>query len=172
MRGVSGRGLRVISRIVFFVCGLLSLLTAVPYVILRGGDLPVASEWVLFVVVLALIGGFSVAVAVLPASWTAKACRMERDSPWLFATPFKLVGVFAVISYLLALGAFFSPRTWNLNPLLMLALCPMYLIRMSIDPSRLAVLFLFAPMNAATFGALGLTCGYLWFALRGKHLGT
>ena len=54
MRRVAGRAIRITSCIVFFGCGLISLLTGVPYAMLRGVDLPVQSEWVIFVVALAL----------------------------------------------------------------------------------------------------------------------
>ena len=62
---MAGRAIRITSRIVFIICGLVSLFTGVPYVILRGAELPVQSEWVIFVVALAFVGLFSVAVALL-----------------------------------------------------------------------------------------------------------
>jgi len=79
-----GRAIRVTSRIAFLFCGLISLFTAVPYVMLRGVDLPVQSEWILFVVALGLVGVFSVALAVLPRSWIAKVCKKDRDDDQLF----------------------------------------------------------------------------------------
>jgi hypothetical protein len=42
----------------------------------------------------------------------------------------------------------------------MLSLCPLYLVKMTFDPSPMATLFLLAPMNAAVYGALGLVVGY------------
>jgi hypothetical protein len=161
-----GRAIRTTSRITFLCCGLISLLTAVPYAMLRGAELPVQSEWVIFVVALALVGIFSVTLAVLPRSWIAKACKKDRDDEQLFAAPLKLLGGFAAISYLLALVAYLAPHSWNLDPQLMLALCPMYLVKMMFDPSLVATFLLLAPMNAAVYGALGLTLGYAWLALR------
>jgi len=163
---MSGRALWITSRIVFLVCGLTTLFTAVPYVMLRGAELPVQSEWVVFAVVLGLLGLFSVLVAVLPRSLIAKACRQDRDDEQLFSAPLKLLGIFAAIAYLLALVAHFSPHTWNLNPQLMLAVCPLYFVKMTIDPSPKSIFFLLAPMNAAVFAALGLTLGYVRLALR------
>ena len=72
---------------------------------LRGADLPVQSEWVGFVAVLALVGVFSVTVAVLPRSWIAKACGRDRDDGRLFSTPMKLLGILAAVFYLVAGGA-------------------------------------------------------------------
>ena len=166
MRSIAGRAIRITSRIAFFVCGLISLLTGVPYAMLRGVDLPVQSEWVVFVVALGLVGLFSLAVALLPRSCIANVCKKDRDYVRLFSAPLKLLGGFAAISYLLALVAYFAPHGWNLNPQLMLALCPMYLVKMTFDPSPVSIFLLLAPMNAAVYGSLGLTLGFAWWALR------
>ena len=163
---MSGRAIRVTARITFLLCGLISLLTGIPYAGLRGVDLPVQSEWVIFVVALALLGVFSVTLAVLPRSWIAKACKKDRDDEKLFAAPLKLLGGFAASAYLVALVAYLAPHSWNLDPQLMFSLCPMYFIKMTFDPSLVAVFFLLAPMNAAVYGSFGLTLGYAWWAFR------
>ncbi len=169
MRPVAGRAIRITSRFVFFGCGLISLLTGVPYAILRGVDLPVQREWVIFVVALTLVGFFSLTVALLPRSLMAKVCGKDRDDERLFSTPLKLLGGCAVISYLLALVAYFAPRSWDLNPQLMLALCPMYLVKMTFDPSPISIFLLLAPMNAAVYGSLGVILGYAGLAFRGHR---
>jgi hypothetical protein len=166
MRPMPGRALVIASRMIFFLCGATSLFTCVPYVIMRGVDLPYQSEWIIFVVALALVGLGSIAAAVLPRSWIAKASRQERDDQRLFSVPLKLLGIFAAIFYLVALVAYFAPHTWNLDSQLMLVLCPMYFVKMTFDPSAVAVFFLLAPMNAAVFGSLGLTLGYASLAFR------
>jgi hypothetical protein len=168
---MAGRAIRVTARIAFLLCGLVSLFTGVPYVMLRGAELPVQSEWVIFAVALALVGVFSVTLAVLPRSWMAQACRKNRDDEQLFSAPLKLLGGFAAISYLLALVAYLAPHRWNLNPQLMFSLCPMYFIKTMFDPSLVAVFFLLAPMNAAVYGSLGLTLGYAWWGF-GKRTGS
>ena len=147
----------------FFLCGATSLLTGFPYVMLQGINIPVHRAWFLFPVALGVVGVFSVTVAVLPRSWIAKGCKRDRDGRddvQLFLTPLKWLGVFAAIAYLLALLAYLAPHSWDLNPTLMLSLCPMYLVKLSFDPSLVAVFFLLAPMNAAAYGALGVTLGY------------
>jgi hypothetical protein len=166
---MSGRATRITGRIAFLLCGLVALFTGVPYVMLRGEDLPVQSEWVVFVVALAAVGVFSVTVAVLPRSWIARACKKDRDDEQLFSAPLRLLGGFAAISYVLALVAYLAPRRWNLDPQLMLLLCPMYFVKMMIDPPAVDIFFLLAPMNAAVYGALGATLGYarLGFRRRG-----
>jgi hypothetical protein len=170
IRDMSGRAIRAISRIVFAICGLVSLLTGAPYVMLRGVDMPVQSEWVVFAAALALVGVFSFTLAVLPRSWIAKACHKDQDDPQLLSAPLKLLGGFAAVAYLLAVVAYLAPHRWNLDPQLMLVLCPMYLVKMMFDPSLVAVFFLLAPMNAAVYGSLGLTLGFAWWALRRQTL--
>jgi hypothetical protein len=160
MRLMSGRALRTVSRIVFFLCGGTSLFTGFPYVMLQGIDMPVHRAWFLFPVALGVVGVFGVTVAVLPRSWIAKACKRERDDRQLFLTPLKWLGVFAAVSYLLALLAYLAPHSWDLNPTLMLSLCPMYFVKLAVDPSLVTVFFMLAPMNAGVFGALGVTLGY------------
>jgi hypothetical protein len=161
-----GRALRVTSRIAYILCGLITLLTGFPYVQLRGEALPVESEWIIFVIAFAVLGGFSLVVTFLRRAWIAKLCGRERDDDRLFSVPLKLLAVFAAISYLIAVVADFAPHTWNLNPQLMFALCPLYFVKMTIDPSAMWVFFVLAPMNAAVYGSLGALGGYAWLALR------
>jgi hypothetical protein len=164
-----GRAIRITGRVAFLLCGVTSLFTAVPYVMMQGADLPVQSEWIIFVVALALVGTFSVMLAMMPRSWIAKACNKDRDDEQLFSAPLKLLAGFAAVSYVLALIAYLAPHSWNLNPQLMLLLCPMYFVKMTIDPSPVAIFFLLAPMNAAVYGALGTTLGYALLAFRKPH---
>jgi hypothetical protein len=161
IRLMSGRALRTISRILFFLCGGTSLFTGFPYLLLQGTDMPVHRAWFLFPVALGVVGVFSVTVAVLPRSWIAKVCKQDRDDKCLFLTPLKWLGVFAALSYLLALLAFLAPHSWDLNPTLMLSLCPLYFVKLAVDPSLVTVFFMLAPMNAAVFGALGVALGYV-----------
>jgi hypothetical protein len=163
---MSGRAVRGISRIAFFLCGLISLFTGVPFLMLRGAELPVQSEWIIFVITLGLLGLFSVTLALLPRSSIAKACKKDRDDEQLFLAPLKWLGAFAAISYLLALVAYLAPHRWNLDPQLMFSLCPLYFVKMTFDPSLLTTFLLLAPMNAAVYGSLGLTLGFAWMAFR------
>jgi hypothetical protein len=165
MRPMSGRAFAITSRVVFFVCGAISLSTCAFYVLLRGIDLPVESEWIIFAVALAVIGIFSVAAAVLPRSWIGKLCRRSPDDERIFSTPIKLLGISAAIFYLVAVAAYLAPHSWNLNPQVVLPLCPMYFVKMNFDPSVVAVLFLLGPLNAGVYGSLGLTLGYAWLAV-------
>jgi hypothetical protein len=42
----------------------------------------------------------------------------------------------------------------------------MYFLKMTFDPSLVATFFLLAPMNAAVYGAIGTTLGYVWLRFR------
>jgi len=162
------RAVTIIARIAFLFCGLISLLTAVPYAVLRGIDLPFQSEWIIFVIVLMLVGVPSVTFAVLPRSWIAKARgkdrNRDRNDDRLFSVPLKVLGGLAAIFYLVAVVAYSAPGRWGLDPQLMLSLCPMYFVKMTFDPSPLMIFWLLAPMNAAAYGALGVILGYAWLA--------
>ena len=161
-----GRALRITARIAFLLCGLISLFTAAPHLILRGSELPFQSEWVIFVAVPALVGLFSLTLVVLPRSRMAKLCKKDRDDEQVFLAPLKWLGGFAAISYLVALVAYLAPHRWNLNPQVMFSLCPLYFVKMAFDPSPVTTFFLLAPMNAGVYGSLGLTLGYTWLAFR------
>jgi len=166
---MGGRATRITARIVLLLCGLITLFTGVPYAMMQGEDLPFQSEWVIFAGALGLVGGFTVMVSLLPRSWIAKACGKARDEESLLTLPLKLLGGFAAVFYLFALVAFFAPHTWNLDPQLMLFLCPMYLVRMTFDPSPAWVWLILAPMNAAVYGALGVSLGCVWMILHRRR---
>jgi hypothetical protein len=164
------RAITITARIAFVFCGLISLFTTVPYVLLRGVGLPVQSEWVLFAAALTLVGIFSITAAVLPRSWIAKACRKDRDDDRLFSVPLKALGSFAAIFYLVAAFVYLAPNRWNPDPQLMFVLCPMYFLKMNFDPAPLMIFLLLAPMNAGVYGAIGVSLGYAWLAVRKLHV--
>jgi cation transporter-like permease len=133
---------------------------------LRGAELPIQSEWIIFAVALTLVGLFSLAVGLLPRSRIARACKTDRDDKKIFSVPLKLLVTFAAISYLVAVVAFLAPHRWNLNPQLMFSLCPLYFVRMMFDPEPVTIFLLLAPMNAAVYGAVGLAFGYARLVFR------
>ena len=168
IRRMTGRSLRVSSRLVFFLCGLVSLVTAVPFALLRGVGLPYQSEWVVFVAALGVTGLLAITLAVMRISWIARLCKTEHDDVRIYSSPAKLASAFALVAYVMAVFAHFVPQAWNLNPQVMFALCPLYVVRMTFDPSASMVLFLLAPMNSATYGSLGAVLGFVWLAIRSR----
>ena len=168
MRRMAGRAIRITSRTIFFVCGLISLFTAVPYVMLRGAELPVQSEWVIFVAAFAVIGVFSITIPLLPRGWIARICHKDGDDDRVFALPLRVLLTFAAVAYFVAVFAYFAPHTWNLNSQVMFASCPLYFVKMTVDPSPAMVFFLLAPMNAGVYGSLGLTVALAWMVVRAR----
>jgi hypothetical protein len=169
MPAMAGRAVNITARIVFFVSGAVSLVVAALYVLLRGSDLPSQSEWVIFTVVLGLVGIVNVLVAVFPASWTARVCRV-KDKSSLFSLPLRMFFVFAVVLYLLTVGFFFTPHEWNLSGhLWTFLLCPLYVVRETFDPSAMGIFLVLGPMDAAVWGAIGtvVALGLLSEHLRG-----
>ena len=163
---MSPRWIRILSRLAFFLCGATALFTAVPFVMLQGAELPYEREWIIFVAVLGIVGLFGATLAMLPRSWIAKPLRKERDDRQVFLSPLKWLGSFAAIFYIAALPVFLAPARWNLNPQLMYLFSPLYFVKMQFDPSLGIVCCMLAPMNAAVYGALGLTLGYAWMIAR------
>jgi hypothetical protein len=90
---MAGRATRATARTIFVICGLVSLVTCAPYVLLRGTELPVQSEWIVYAVALGAVGVFSVLVGLLPRSWLAKLGKRDRDDARLFSFPLKVLGV-------------------------------------------------------------------------------
>lgn len=166
---MTGRGVNITARFLFFVSGVVSFAVAALYTALRGSDLPDQREWVIFAVALGLAGAVNVLVAIFPASWTARVCRV-KDKSCVFSLPLRMFGAFAVAAYVITVGLFFTPHEWNLSGYLWTyLLCPEYIVRETIDPRLVQIFLMFAPMNAAVWGAVGSVVGVVlqvWFGGR------
>lgn len=153
------RAINITARILFFLGGVVSALVAVFYAMLRGSDLPSQRDWVIFTVVLGLVGVANVLAAIFPGSWTARIYGV-KDKSSLFSRPLRMLGIFAVICYLLAVGFFLTPRQWNLSGYLWTyVLCPTYIVRQTLDPSPVNLFLILAPIEAALGGAIGSAVG-------------
>jgi hypothetical protein len=162
---MAGRAVNITARILFFLSGAVSLVVAALYTMLRGSDLPSQSEWVIFTVTLGLVGVVGLLAAIFPAAWTAKVCRV-KDKSSLFSRPLRVLGVFAVLSYLLTVGFFFTPREWNLGGhLWTFLLSPAYIVRQDLDPGAVDLFLILAPIDAAVYGAVGTVVGLVRLAL-------
>jgi hypothetical protein len=158
---MAGRAINVTARILFFLSGAVSLLLAAFYTMLRGSDLPSQKEWIIFVVILGLVGAVNVLMAIFPASWTARIWRINQKSS-LFSVPLRMFGVSAMVSYLLTAGLFFTPHEWNLSgSLWSYLMCPVYIVRETFDPRPVEIFLMLAPMNAAVYGAVGSGLGFV-----------
>ena len=84
---MAGRAIRITSRIVFIICGLVSLLTGIPYVILQGAELPVQSEWVIFVVALAFV------VTAIPSFLLTRVIGKNLENLHVFGASLLIGGI-------------------------------------------------------------------------------
>jgi hypothetical protein len=165
---MSARAINITARILFFLSGVVALLLAALYTMLRGADLPNQREWIIFAVVLALVGAVSALVAIFPASWTARIWGVT-DKSSLFSLPLRMFGVFAVVAYLVTVGLFFTPHEWDLSGFLWTyLLCPVYIVRETFDPRPMEIFFTLAPIDAAVYGAIGAAIGFVLLAPRKK----
>lgn len=158
---MAGRAVNIAARIVFFVSGAVSIAVAAIYGMMQGSDLPSQREWILFTVLFGLVGVVNVLAAIFPASWTAKIFRV-KDRSSLFSLPFRMFGAFAVVAYLLTVGLFFTPHAWNLSgSLWTYLLCPVYIVRETLDPNSVGLFLILAPIDAAVWGAVGSVAGFV-----------
>lgn len=155
------------SRLAFFVCGVISVLMGNLYRNLTGAPGPVAhGRWDVFSVALTVVGGFAAAVALLPSSWVERVCKTGLDNRRLSSIPIKMLGGFAVFSYLLAVGLYFVPPSWHPSPWLVFSVCPACVLAVTVEPSLGTFLLLLATLNAAVYGSLGAAFGFLLVVLR------
>jgi len=164
---MAGRATNITARILFFLSGVVSVLLAALYTMLRGSDLPKQKEWIIFTLVLSLVGAANVLVAIFPAAWTARVCRAPNTFS-LFSLPLRMFGGFAVVAYLVTVGLFFTPHEWNLSGYLWThLLCPVYIVREAFDPRPMEIFLMLAPINAAVYGATGTVAGLVSASGRG-----
>jgi hypothetical protein len=161
---MASRLIGIPSRLVFAVCGLISVLLSRMYVALRGLDPASRGSWSLFSVTLMAVGGFAVFIALLPASWVKKAFKIEPDKST--SVPIKMLAGFAIASYLVIVGLFFAPHGWHSSPQFIFSLCPACALTITVDPSLGTVLLGLAPLSAAVYGSLGGVLGYVSVVLR------
>jgi len=123
-------------------------------------------SWYLLPAALTAIGGFAVAVALLPGSWVERVCKIGTDNQRLSSVPIKMLGGFAVFSYLLTVGLYFASFTRHPSPWLVFSVCPACALMYTTGTSLGTVSWLVAPVDAAVYGSLGVAFGFLLVVLR------
>jgi hypothetical protein len=78
-------------------------------------------------------------------------------------TVLKVVGIFAAVGYIVAIGLRISPASVELSPLVVFAVCPPAMLSFTVDPSLYSVIVVLAPLNAVLYSVLGLVC---WLAYK------
>jgi uncharacterized BrkB/YihY/UPF0761 family membrane protein len=152
------------SRFALFVCGMISVALSRIYLALQGLDPSSHGWWSLFSGILVAVGGFAIVFAVLPGSWVEKLCKIDPDK--LSLVPIKMLGIFAVVSYLLVVALYFVPPSGHPSPVLAFSVCPACALTITVDPSLGTVLAGLAPLSAAVYGSLGGVLGYLLVVFR------
>lgn len=143
------------SRFALFVCGMISVSVSRIYFALQGLDPSVHGWWFLFSAILVTVGGLAIVIAVLPGSWVEKLCKIEPDK--LSLVPIRMLGTFAVVSYLLVVGLYLIPPSGHPSPVLAFSVCP-------------ACALTIAPLSAAVNGSLGGVLGCLLVVFRQSRL--
>ncbi len=154
------------SRIAFFVCGIVAIFLGNAYRMFRPFDPTLQGTWLLLSIALIAVGGFAVVLALLPTSWLTSLFKIESRSERFSLVPIKMLGVFAVFSYLWTAALYFAPHGWHPAPPLVYSYCPACVLTITVDPSFSSVLMLLAPLDAAVYGSLGAVSGCTFIAIR------
>jgi hypothetical protein len=155
------------SRLAFLVCGTISILIGNLYRSLTLAPGPVGhSKWDLSSVALMAVGGFAVAIALLPGSWIKSVRKIGPNNQQTLTLLLKMLGGFAAFSYLLTIGAFFAPLSGHPSPWVVFFVCPAWALMLGACDSVGTVVLLVAPVDAAVYGALGATFGFLLVVFR------
>jgi hypothetical protein len=152
------------SRITFFVCGVISVALSRTYLALGSLDPASQGSWSLFSAALMVVGVLAVVIAILPGSWVERVFKIEPGQ--LSLVPIKMLGAFAIVSYLLNVGLSLAPHGWPHNAQLVFAVCPACPLTITVDPSLGTILLLLAPLSAAVYGSLGAIVGYVLVVFR------
>jgi hypothetical protein len=159
---------RLSSRLALIVCGLTSVLLSRAFKLVQGVMPNANVKWSLFSTALMLMGGLTVVIALLPSSWLDRACKIGADTRDGSSVPIKLLGAFAVFSYLLTVGLDLAPLSWHPTAQVVYLLCPACVLTITVDPSFGAVLLGLAPLNAAVYGSLLAVLGCALLAVRNR----
>lgn len=152
------------SRVALIVCGLISVALSRMYLALRSLDPVAHGSWSVFSIVLLVLGGLAIFIALMPGSWVEKLCKIELSKPSLL--PIKMLGSFAIVSYLTIVGLSFAPHSWHPSPRFAFSICPACALTITVDPSLGTVMLGLAPLSAAVYGSLGGVLGYASVVLR------
>jgi len=167
IRRMTGSATGVPSRLVFLVCGTISILLGNLYRNLTLAPGPVVhSGWDPFSIALMAAGGFAVAIALLPGSWIRRVCKIGPNNQQCLSLPLKMLGGFAAFSYLLTIGLYLAPLSGHPSLWVVFSACPAWVLMLGAGDSVGTVVLLVAPVDAAVYGSLGATFGFLLVVFR------
>lgn len=167
IRRMTDSAIGVPSRLAFLVCGTISILIGNLYRNLTLAPGPAAhGKWDLSSIALMAVGGLAVAIALLSGSWIKSVSKIGPNNQQLLSLPLRMLGGFAVFSYLLTIGLYFAPLSGRPSPWVVFSVCPAWALMLATGDSVGTVVLLVAPVDAAVYGSLGATFGFLLVVLR------
>jgi hypothetical protein len=128
-------------------------------------------SWYLFPVALMVVGGSVMVIALLPRSWvTGRRTQLGQTADAFISVPIKMLGAFALFSYLLTVGLDLAPLNWHPSPSFVYSVCPACVLTITVDPSLGSVLLLLAPLDGVVYGSFGAVVGFVLVVLRSLTL--
>jgi hypothetical protein len=158
------------SRAALILCGAAAVLVSRLFSLLQELQIRssiAAGHWHLFSIAFSFAGVLSIIIALLPNRWAQVACNVTPQSRGS-AVPMRMLGCFALASYLLTLGLDFAPQGWIPGPQLVYAVCPSCIASITVDASLGTVLLILAPLSAAAYGAVGASLAYIFLGVRNR----
>ena len=126
-------------------------------------------SWLTLSIVLLLVGGVSLVAAIIPRKWIVKMHGGDLGSEFPGKLPTRMLVGFAAFSYLLVVGLTLVGSSLRIPPGMLYAVCPACALTITVDPSLTSVLLVLAPMNAAVYGSIGATIGFVLAATRRRN---
>jgi hypothetical protein len=108
----------------------------------------------------------SLLTSVLPGNWAMRLRRGYGGDVTQSNLPIKALLSFAACAYLVTAGFGLWGSALSPAPAIVYTVCPACVLTVTVDPSPLSVLLVLGPVNAAVFGSVGGTVGWLSFLFR------
>jgi hypothetical protein len=158
--------IKMAQRVVFFICGVVTVLVGRVYSGLQRLAPPEKIEWLHFPSALLILGAIAVCVSFLPTRWVGGV--VTKPTELRLITPFKFLLSFAALGLLLVVVFSFVPPTTLARPPIPLvySLCPACVLTATVDPSLTTAVFFIAPLNALVWGAIGGVIGTAFVVVR------
>jgi hypothetical protein len=153
-------------RLGFLLCGAASLRISSACRLLTQFFPGAPGEWLALSAFLLATGLVSLLTAVLPGNWAMRLRRGYGGNATQSGLPIKALLSFAACSYLVTTGLGLWGAALSPPPAAVYTVCPACVLTVTVDPSPLSVLLVLSPMNAAVYGSIGGTIGWLSVLLR------
>jgi hypothetical protein len=156
----------VIVRLGFLLCGAASLRISSACRLLTRFFPGAPGKWLVLSGFLFATGLVSLLTAVLPGNWAMRLRRGDGGNATQSNLPIQTLLGFAACSYLVTTGLGLWGAALSPPPAAVYTVCPACVLTLTVDPSPLSVLLVLGPVNAAVYGSIGGTVGWLSVLLR------